>query len=78
MFENKFITDADVQDAKGLPLKLVRSAISGNEAPYFVDMVKDHLLENIPSRICSVPTTASSRPSIPNCSASRQPRLIPA
>jgi len=45
MFENKFITDADVQDAKGLPLKLVRSAISGNEAPYFVDMVKDHLLE---------------------------------
>jgi penicillin-binding protein 1B len=45
MFENKYITDADVQDAKNLPLKLVRSALSGNEAPYFVDMVKDHLLE---------------------------------
>jgi penicillin-binding protein 1B len=45
MFENKYITEADVQDAKNLPLKLVRSAISGNEAPYFVDMVKDHLLE---------------------------------
>ena len=45
MFENKYITDIDVQDAKNLPLKLVRSAISGNEAPYFVDMVKDHLLE---------------------------------
>jgi penicillin-binding protein 1B len=45
MFENKYITEADVQDAKNLPLKLVRSALSGNEAPYFVDMVKDHLLE---------------------------------
>jgi penicillin-binding protein 1B len=45
MVENKYITDADVPEAKGLPLKLVRSAISGNEAPYFVDMVKDHLLE---------------------------------
>jgi penicillin-binding protein 1B len=45
MFENKYITDADVQDAKNMQLKLVRSAISGNEAPYFVDMVKDHLLE---------------------------------
>jgi len=45
MVENKYINDADVQEAKTLPLKLVRSAISGNEAPYFVDMVKDHLLE---------------------------------
>src|SRR5260370_21462978 len=36
MFENKYITEADVQDAKNLPLKLVRSAISGNEAPYFL------------------------------------------
>jgi penicillin-binding protein 1B len=45
MFENKYIADTDVQDAKNLPLKLVRSAISGNEAPYFVDMVKDHLLD---------------------------------
>src|SRR4029077_13916465 len=34
-----------VQDAKNLPLKLVRSSVSGNESPYFVDMVKDHLLE---------------------------------
>jgi penicillin-binding protein 1B len=45
MLENKYITEPDVQDAKNLPLKLVRSAISGNEAPYFVDMVKDHLLD---------------------------------
>ncbi len=45
MLENRYITEPDVQDAKNLPLKLVRSAISGNEAPYFVDMVKDHLLD---------------------------------
>ena len=45
MAENKFITEADVQDAKRVPLKLVRASVTGNEAPYFVDMVKDHLLE---------------------------------
>ncbi|HYA62962.1 MAG TPA: PBP1A family penicillin-binding protein [Candidatus Sulfotelmatobacter sp.] len=46
MEENKYVTEADVQDAKRVPLKLVRTAVSSNEAPYFVDMVKDHLLEN--------------------------------
>lgn len=46
MTENKYITEADVQDAKAMPLKLVRTSVTGNEAPYFVDMVKDHLLEN--------------------------------
>jgi len=45
MVENKFVTDADAQDAKRIPLKLVRASVTGNEAPYFVDMVKDHLLE---------------------------------
>jgi penicillin-binding protein 1B len=45
MAENKYISEADVQDAKRMPLKLVRTAVTGNEAPYFVDMVKDHLLE---------------------------------
>jgi penicillin-binding protein 1B len=45
MVENKYVNEADVQDAKNLPLKLVRSSVSGNESPYFVDMVKDHLLE---------------------------------
>ena len=45
MLENKYITEADVQDAKRAPLKIVRTAISGGEAPYFVDMVKDHLLD---------------------------------
>jgi penicillin-binding protein 1B len=46
MVENKFATEADVQDAKRAPLKLVRTSVAGSEAPYFVDMVKDHLLEN--------------------------------
>jgi penicillin-binding protein 1B len=46
MADNKYITEADVPDAKKLPLKLVRTAVTGNEAPYFVDMVKDHLLED--------------------------------
>src|SRR5271157_2476897 len=46
MLENKYITEADVQDAKRVPLKLARASVTGNEAPYFVDMVKDHLLEN--------------------------------
>ena len=46
MVENRYITEADAQDAKRVPLKLVRTSVSGNEAPYFVDMVKDHLLES--------------------------------
>jgi penicillin-binding protein 1B len=45
MLENKYITEADVQDAKREPIKLARASVTGNEAPYFVDMVKDHLLE---------------------------------
>ena len=50
MAENKYIKEADVQEAKRAPLKLVRTAVTGNEAPYFVDMVKDHLLENYPEQ----------------------------
>ena len=45
MVENKYINEADVQDAKRAPLKLGHTAVVGNEAPYFVDMVKDHLLD---------------------------------
>src|ERR1700737_4632362 len=44
MLENKYITEADVQDAKREAIKLVRTSVAGSEAPYFVDMVKDHLL----------------------------------
>jgi penicillin-binding protein 1B len=46
MLDNKYATEAEVQDAKRVPLKLARASVTGNEAPYFVDMVKDHLLEN--------------------------------
>jgi len=46
MFDNNYITEAEAQEAKGTQLKLVRTAVAGSEAPYFVDMVKDHLLEN--------------------------------
>jgi penicillin-binding protein 1B len=45
MVENNYATEADAQDAKRVPLKLARASVTGNEAPYFVDMVKDHLLE---------------------------------
>ncbi|HVS86769.1 MAG TPA: PBP1A family penicillin-binding protein [Candidatus Acidoferrum sp.] len=45
MLENKFIAEEDVQDAKRTPLKIVRTSVTGGEAPYFVDMVKDHLLD---------------------------------
>jgi penicillin-binding protein 1B len=45
MVENKYASEAEVQDAKRVPLKLARASVTGNEAPYFVDMVKDHLLE---------------------------------
>ena len=45
MAENKYVTEAEVQDAKRDPLILSRTSLVGSEAPYFVDMVKDHLLE---------------------------------
>src|SRR5437868_5130449 len=45
MLENKYINDADLQEAKKQPLNIVHASITGSEAPYFVDMVKDHLLD---------------------------------
>jgi penicillin-binding protein 1B len=45
MLENKYINEEDLQDAKRAPLKIIRTSISGSEAPYFIDMVKDHLLD---------------------------------
>src|SRR5271154_4412730 len=45
MLENKYVNEADVQDAKRVPLRLVHTSVAGSEAPYFVDMVKDHLLD---------------------------------
>ncbi len=45
MLDNKYINDEDLKDAKGELLKIIRTSTSGSEAPYFVDMVKDHLLD---------------------------------
>src|SRR5271165_1770037 len=45
MLENKYITQEELDEAKHANLKIVHSAGSGSEAPYFVDMVKDHLLD---------------------------------
>src|SRR5437667_372611 len=45
MLENKYSNAEAVQDAKTAPLKIIRTSVSGTEAPYFVDMVKDHLLD---------------------------------
>jgi penicillin-binding protein 1B len=45
MLENKYITEEELAAAKHAPLKIVHAAGSGSEAPYFVDMVKDHLLD---------------------------------
>jgi penicillin-binding protein 1B len=45
LLENKYINEEDLQDAKKAPLKIIRTSISGGSAPYFVDMVKDHLLD---------------------------------
>ena len=48
MLENKYINEPDVQEAKEAPLKIIKASVSGSEAPYFVDMVKDHLLDKYP------------------------------
>jgi penicillin-binding protein 1B len=45
MLDNKYINAEDVQEAKRAPLKIVRTSVSSGDAPYFVDMVKDHLLD---------------------------------
>lgn len=45
MTENKAITADQAQNAKKIPLQIVGSGLEGSTAPYFVDMVKDHLLD---------------------------------
>jgi penicillin-binding protein 1B len=45
MVDNKYVTVADEQEAKREPLKIVHTSATSSEAPYFVDMVKDHLLD---------------------------------
>ena len=46
MVEDKLITPEQAQDAKRKPLRLVRSGLDAGGAPYFVDMVKEDLLDH--------------------------------
>lgn len=46
MVEDNFITPQQAADARRKPLRLSRSGMDGGAAPYFVDMVKDNLLED--------------------------------
>jgi penicillin-binding protein 1B len=45
MTENSAITQQQAQDAKKMPLSIVAGGSGGSTAPYFVDMVKEHLLD---------------------------------
>ena len=45
MTENSAITQQQAQDAKKMPLRIVGAGLEGSTAPYFVDMVKEHLLD---------------------------------
>src|SRR4029077_10884677 len=45
MTENGVITAAQSASAKKAPLQIVGGGLEGSTAPYFVDMVKDHLLD---------------------------------
>ena len=45
MAENGAISQQQAQDAKKMPLHIVGAGLEGSTAPYFVDMVKEHLLD---------------------------------
>ncbi len=45
MAENHVITADQQREARKAPLQIVGSALEGSAAPYFVDMVKEHLLD---------------------------------
>ncbi len=44
MFENHAITAQQLEDAKATPLKLASRGVEAEDAPYYVDMVRDRLL----------------------------------
>jgi penicillin-binding protein 1B len=46
MVEDSYVTQEQADAAKKLKLKFVNGGVNTGSAPYFVDMVKDHLLEN--------------------------------
>ena len=44
MFDNHVIDHAALQSAKAVPLKLAPASVEANQAPYYIDMVRDRLL----------------------------------
>jgi penicillin-binding protein 1B len=46
MVEDSYITQEQADAAKKVKLRFVNGGVNSGSAPYFVDMVKDHLLEN--------------------------------
>jgi penicillin-binding protein 1B len=46
MTENGVISANQASDAKKIPLHIVGSGLEGSTAPYFVDMVKEHMLDD--------------------------------
>jgi penicillin-binding protein 1B len=44
MFDNHVITEAQMTTAKAAPLKLAQPNVEANDAPYYVDLVRDRLL----------------------------------
>jgi penicillin-binding protein 1B len=50
MLEVGFITPAEAEQASAAPLGLAQRNVEGSQAPYFVDMVKDRLLDQFSER----------------------------
>ncbi len=50
MLKLGYITAQQATDAEAAPLGVVKQSIQGNEAPYFVDMVRDRLLSRFTER----------------------------
>jgi penicillin-binding protein 1B len=46
MVEDHFITEQQAGEAKRVPLRFVRNSDDGSSAPYFVDMVKENVLDH--------------------------------
>jgi penicillin-binding protein 1B len=50
MFDNHVITKAQMTAAKALPLKLAQPNVEADDAPYYVDLVRDRLLSRYQER----------------------------
>jgi len=48
MHENEYISDGEYENASASPMALGKQGMESTEAPYFVDMVNDALLEKFP------------------------------